>query len=265
MLRAYSAAMPGSSAVTVPTWYSGSSYLRRASTTQAVRSEGFASSRTPLPAGRARRVPLPIPRIVIPRSPVHASWSGPSRLEVRPAGRPRPAAAPQLRHELGVGGAARLPAAEHLVPGARALLVQPALVRRVEAGRERHLEHVLLPLLVEVGRDLQADLLAERHHLAHPGLPQLVVALALEAVLQLLGVALLGVGEAEPFDREHEHPVHRPLQPGLLLGVLHQAADPLLAVAEVEGLLLVHLGQRPLPRPEGGRVVHVAQQLVAGL
>src|SRR5437660_1501786 len=61
--------------------------------------------------------------------------------------------------------AATLPALEHLVPADLPLLVQPTLVGRVEAGRERHVDHVLLLLGIEVGRHLQADLLAEGHYL----------------------------------------------------------------------------------------------------
>src|SRR5919197_1237026 len=184
MLRANRAAMLGSSAVTVPTSYSGSSYLRRASTTQAVRSEGLASSRTPRTAGRARRVPLALVSIVIPLPPVHAVWPAPlpsGACESGSGGRPGPAPPLQLSHEFGVRRSARLPAAEYLVPRALALLIQPALVGGVEAGRERHLEHVLL------------------------------------------------------------------------------------AVTQVEGFFLIYLGQGPLPGAEGGRVIDIAQQLVAGL
>src|SRR5919109_606944 len=89
-------------------------------------------------------------------------------------------AALALAHELGVLRPTRLPALEHLVPGDRPLFEQPALVRRVEAAWEREIEHELALGHVIVRRHLQAQLVAQRHGRAQPGLPELVVRAALE-------------------------------------------------------------------------------------
>ena len=119
--------------------------------------------------------------------------------------------------------------------------------------------------LVPVRRDVQADLLHEGHDLAHPRLAQLVVRHPLEAVLELDAVALAVVGQAEPLEREDEHPVQRRLEPRLLGRVGRELLDPRAPVAQVEGLLLVDLGERALPGPERARPVHVGEQDEPGL
>src|SRR5262249_24847280 len=91
----------------------------------------------------------------------------------------RPAAAPPL---------------QDLVPPDRSIVRTPALVGGVEVRWDRPVDDVLPALRREVGRDLQADLVAERHHFRHPDLTQLVVAATLEPVVELFGMLLLAVG-----------------------------------------------------------------------
>src|SRR5690348_15192277 len=164
--------------------------------------------------------------------------------------RQRAVAALHELHEFSVGGAAPLPAHQYLIPRDRAVLQQPALVLLVEGGGEGAIYHPLLARLVEVRRDAEAKLLAEWYGGAHPRLAQLVVALTLEAEAKLLRMLFQVVGQAEPLDGQQEHPVNRLLQPLVLGGIGRELAHPLLAVAQVEGLFLIHLDQRALPRPE---------------
>ena len=90
------------------------------------------------------------------------------------------------RDHLGIARPSRTPTHEHVVPGDR-LLEIPALGLCVELARERvvQLPHVLAIPRLFVGRHLDADLFAIRHHRGEPPLPQLVVGQALEPVLEL--------------------------------------------------------------------------------
>ena len=138
---------------------------------------------------------------------------------------------------------------EHVVPGD--LGAAPLLLLGVEGLRERAVDDVALGLVVEVGGDVEPDLLHERHDVAHPVLAQLVVGLALEAVLELDAVLLARVRQPEPLEREDEHPVQARLQLLLVIRVGGVLLHPRAAVAQVEGLLLVDLRERALPGPEG--------------
>src|SRR5215467_13953435 len=85
---------------------------------------------------------------------------------------------------LGVAGPARAPALNDVVPRAGIADV-PALRPGVERAGEGVVERERLALAV--GGDPDADLLAVRHHEREPPLPELVVGLALEAVVELGG------------------------------------------------------------------------------
>src|SRR6266508_3473345 len=131
-------------------------------------------------------------------------------------------AAPQLavaalQHgdELLVARSAPLPAQQHVVPGDGATLEVPALALGVEAHGEGAVDQVAAALLVAVGGDREAEPLAQRHRRRHPRLAELVVGEALELVADLLAVALELVGQPEPLQGEHEHPVDRLLHLGL--------------------------------------------------
>src|ERR687888_346893 len=167
-------------------------------------------------------------------------------------------------------GAARPPALQDVLPGAGIVEV-PALGIGVERAGERVVERpdllaVLALLLLAVRGDRDADLLAVRHDQRQPPLAQAVVRLALEAVVELEGVALARVRQAEPLDREWEHPVDRGLQlVARLAARLRHAASPGAAVPEVEVLLEHHLVEAPLPGAVGAVPVDVAEEAEPGL
>src|ERR1700687_2953663 len=171
------------------------------------------------------------------------------------------------RDHLGVARAARAPAHEHVVPGAW-LLEVPPLFFGVELARKRIVElpDVLAIAHLFVRGHLDADLLAIGDHRREPPLAELVVGQSLEAVLELGGMHLHVVGEAEPFDAEREHPVDRALQ--LLFRRAARGADalhPCASVAKVEVLLGHDLVEAALPRSIGALVVDVAKEAEAGL
>src|SRR6266699_590540 len=105
-------------------------------------------------------------------------------------------------------GAACLPALHHIIPRTGPFLKQPALYPGIEVSGERAIEHIFLLCLVVVGRDLDVKLIAQRYGGRHPDLAQFVVAVALEAVCELLAMHFQVIGEAKPLDGEQEHPVH---------------------------------------------------------
>src|SRR5829696_4657309 len=155
-------------------------------------------------------------------------------------------------------GTAFPPANQNVVPGDLTILELPPLLLSVELGRERGVYDVRA--LFVVGGHLETKGLAKGHSVGHPGLPELVVGRALVTVLDLLVVPLPAVGQAEPLERQHEHPVHGSLQLLLLLRGLGEGLHPLLAVPEMEILRPVYLDERPLPRPVRAVAVDVAQE-----
>src|SRR5579885_3556553 len=100
-------------------------------------------------------------------------------------------------HEPLIRRPARLPAFHYIVPRTLAL---PALGLRIEVLRKLALEDILLLFLVIVRGHLDLQLLAQGNSGRHPGLAQLVVALALEAILKLLAMLLEGIRQAKPLD-----------------------------------------------------------------
>src|SRR5919107_2249621 len=155
----------------------------------------------------------------------------------------------QMLDVLLVLGTAFPPANQNVVPGDLTILELPPLLLGVELGRERGVYDVRVLFVVVVGRYVEPKRLAQGHRVAHPGLPELVVGRALVTVLDLLVVPLLFVRQAEPLERQREHPVDRPLELLLFLRVPGERLHPLLSVPEVEVLLAVHLDESPLPRP----------------
>src|SRR5829696_6940626 len=157
-------------------------------------------------------------------------------------------------------GTAFPPADEYVVPGDLTLLELPPLLFSVELGREGGIYEVRVLFLVVVGHHVESKGFAQGHRVAHPGLPELVVGRALVTVLDLLVVPLLSVRQAEPLERQREHPVDRPLELLLLLRVPGERFHPLLSVTEVEVLLAVHLDESPLPRTIRTVLVDVTEQ-----
>src|SRR5215217_4998122 len=153
----------------------------------------------------------------------------------------------QMLDVLLVLGTAFPPANQNVVPGDLTILELPPLLLSVELGRERGVYDVRA--LFVVGGHLETKGLAKGHRMAHPGLPELVVGRALVTVLDLLVVPLLSVRQAEPLERQREHPVDRLLEFLLFLRVPGERLHPLLTMPEVKVLLTVHLDERPLPRP----------------
>src|SRR3954451_15195520 len=88
---------------------------------------------------------------------------------------------------LAVHLAAAAPALLDLVPADRRREI-PLAFLWVEPCWEGAVDHVLAGLGIEVDRVLDAELVEERDDVTHPVLAQLVVELALEAVLELDGV-----------------------------------------------------------------------------
>src|SRR5215216_4087777 len=164
----------------------------------------------------------------------------------------------QMLDVLLVLGTAFPPANQNVVPGDLTILELPPLLLSVELGRERGVYDVRT--LLVVGWHLETKGLAKGHRVAHPGLPELVVGGALVTVLDLLVVPLLSVRQAEPLQRQREHPVDRPLELLLLLRVPGERFHPLLSVPEVEVLLAVHLDESPLPRTIRTVLVDVTEQ-----
>ena len=81
------------------------------------------------------------------------------------------------------------------------------------------------------------------------------VALFLQGELPLLQAQV--IRQAEPFEREDEHPVDGCLDGAFAVRILHQFLEPCASMAQVKGLLLVDLGECALPRkrltcPGGG-------------
>src|SRR6185503_13956151 len=89
-----------------------------------------------------------------------------------------------------------LPTLEHLIPVER-LIEQPALLFGIVLAREGIVDDVLLRRRIEMRRHLDVDALAQRHRGRHPGLPQLIVGLALETVRQLALAVLQLIRQAE--------------------------------------------------------------------
>src|SRR6266571_4933485 len=89
------------------------------------------------------------------------------------------------------------------------IAVNVSLISTIPSHCERStIEHIFLLCLVVVGRDLDVKLIAQRYGGRHPDLAQFVVAVALEAVCELLAMHFQVIGEAKPLDGEQEHPVH---------------------------------------------------------
>src|SRR5215471_1663800 len=154
---------------------------------------------------------------------------------------------------LGVARSAAAPALDDVVPRAGVAEV-PALGLGIEGAREGVVEHVRVALAVR--GHAEADVLAVGDDQREPPLPELVVGLALEPVVELRGVRLDAVGQAEPLDGQREHPVDRPLEL-VLRGAagLRHPLGPGAAVAEVEVLLQHHLVEAALPGAVGALLV----------
>src|SRR5215472_15922611 len=102
----------------------------------------------------------------------------------------------QAGDHLGVAWPSGAPAHEHDVP---------ALALGVEGAWKGVVEDAGVTFLM--GRYLDTDLLAVGDDKRQPPLPQLIVRLALEPVIELSRVGLDAVGQSEPLDGEREHPV----------------------------------------------------------
>src|SRR5439155_142304 len=113
----------------------------------------------------------------------------------------------------------------------------PALLGGVEMLGEIALQYIALLRLIEMGGHFELELLAERHGGLEPGLAELVVTLALEAIVELLPMLLQGVRQAKPLDRQQKHPIDRPLHRLVSLLRLIQLEHPLLTMAQMKGLL----------------------------
>src|SRR4051812_44862455 len=117
-----------------------------------------------------------------------STWRSASQIRASTALTPRPSSTGSpsvLSARRSCSSPRALPALQHLVPRHRPDGEIPLALLRVEAGGEGAVDDVDVRLLIEMRRHADAHLLHERHDLAHPVLAQLVVGLALEAVLEL--------------------------------------------------------------------------------
>ncbi len=112
-----------------------------------------------------------------------------------------------------------------------------------------HVDHPLLLVLIEVGREFGAELVQECTRRLQPLVAHEIVAPAAHLVLELLGPRLEVVGLAEPHDAEREDPVDGTLHHRAgFFGMVPVELGPEVAVAHVEAFLEIDLAQRPAVR-----------------
>ena len=87
--------------------------------------------------------------------------------------------------------------------------------------------------------------------------------MALETIVKLLAMFLQVIGEAKPFNSKHEHPVNRFLQRLMAAVILVDFTHALLAMAQVERLLLVHLHKGAFPGTKCRTLVDITEQDIA--
>src|SRR5712691_3226537 len=166
-------------------------------------------------------------------------------------------------NKLFITGTPRLPPLYDIVPCTGTLLEQPALGPGIEMGRERTIDHIFLLGLVIMGGHFQLKLITQRDGGGHPDLAQFIVAMSLKAIVKLLTVFLQVIGQSKPLDREHKHPVNRPLQLFMPAVGLVKPAHALLTMAQVEGFFLVYFDEGSFPGAESRTLIHISEQSIA--
>src|SRR4051794_19143838 len=112
-------------------------------------------------------------------------------------------------------------------------------------------------------RDRELEFIAERYSRRHPDLTQLIVAMALKAILKLFPMLFEIIRQSKPFNRQQKHPIHRALQFFMAFWCLVNLSHALFAMTQMKCLFLINLHQSPFPGTKGRTLINVSKQRIA--